>query len=53
MAVEKKREFPLKKCLTPYDGLTEEFIEEALVYMKKLHGDKHAIDEYIIHFDPL
>lgn len=39
--------------LSQFLDLTEEFIEESLVCLKKLHGECVAIDEYIIHFDPL
>lgn len=39
--------------LSQYLDVTETFIEESLVHMKKLYGDCLAINEYIIHFDPL
>jgi len=39
--------------LSQFLDVTEEFIEEALVCMKKLYGETLAINEYIIHFDPL
>lgn len=39
--------------LSQFLDVTEEFIEEALVCMKKLHGNMLSIDEYVIHFDPL
>ena len=39
--------------LSQYLDVTETFIEESLVHMKKLYGDHLAINEYIIHFDPL
>lgn len=39
--------------LSHFLGLTEEFIEEALVYFKKLYGERITISEYTIHFDPL
>ena len=39
--------------LSQFLDVTETFIENALIHFKKLHGDSLAINEYIIHFDPL
>lgn len=39
--------------LSQFLDLTEDFIEEALIYLKKLHGDSLTIGEYTIYFDPL
>ena len=39
--------------LAQFLEVTEEFIEDSLVFLKKLHGDCMTIGEYIIHFDPL
>ncbi len=39
--------------LSQFLNLTEEFIEEALIYLQKLHGNTLSVDEYTIHFDPL
>lgn len=39
--------------LSQFLDLTETFIEESLVQLKKLYGDRLVINEYIIHFDPL
>jgi Zn-dependent peptidase ImmA (M78 family) len=39
--------------LAQFLELTEEFIEDSLICLKKLHGDRLVINEYVIHFDPL
>lgn len=39
--------------LSQFLDLTEGFIEETLSYFKKFYGESLAIDEYVIHFDPL
>ena len=39
--------------LSQFLDVTENFIEESLKHMMKLYGDRLAINEYIIHFDPL
>jgi len=39
--------------LSQFLDVTEAFIEESLVHMKKLYGERVAINEYIIHFEPL
>lgn len=39
--------------LSQFLEVTEEFIEESLIYLKKLYGEYLAINEYIIYFDPL
>lgn len=39
--------------LSQFLDVTEEFINESLVCLKKLHGEHLVINEYIINFDPL
>jgi len=39
--------------LSQFLDVTEAFIEDSLVHMKKLYGEQIAINEYIIHFEPL
>lgn len=39
--------------LAEYLDVTEDFIEDSIPLLKKLYGESIAINEYIIHFDPL
>lgn len=39
--------------LAQFLNVTELFIENSLLHLKKLYGDTFAIDEYVVYFDPL